>query len=187
VKNIAAIILCLSASISSLSIAEKSIAGSNAIARLKNGKYLACIKKKQPNVYDESQTCFEFIKQGTNIKGGYEVSQEGPVVCVSGTIKRNILTGSVYDDSLNSPANGVPFSELTEFRRNLPTSKSIALGGNELQVAEGKLDILQVGKNIKTNPSDYKARVTYKKATLNLSKFQYISAIKKISDADCLK
>jgi hypothetical protein len=185
-KNITAIILCLSASISSLSIAERSIAAPNSIARLKNGKYLACIKKKQPDTYDESQTCFEFVKQGTNIKGGYELTQEGPVVCMVGTIRRNIITGSVYDRSVSSPANGVPFDEVEELRSKLPTSTPTALT-THLQVAAGKLEILKVGKEIETNPFDYSGKITYKKATLNVSKFQYISSVKKISYADCLK
>ena len=185
-KNITAIMLCLAASISLLSVTERSIAAPNAIARLKNGKYLACIKKKQPDVYDESQTCFEFSKQGTNIKGGYDVSAEGPFVCVVGTIKRNIITGSVYDNSVSSAANGVPFEEVEELRSKLPTSKLTALT-THLQVAEGKLEILNVGKDIKTNPFDFSGKITYKKAVLNLSGFKYISSIKKISYADCLK
>lgn len=184
-KNITTFILCLAASITSLSVTERSIAAPNAIARLKNGKYLACSKKQQPNIYDESQICFEFFKQGINIKGIY-IPPEGAVLCIVGTIKRNIITGSVYDDSLDSPANGVPFSELEELRRNLPTSKSIDLT-TDLQVAEGKLEIFKVGKNIKTNPFDFSGRVTYKKATLNLSKFQYISSTRKMSSTDCLK
>jgi hypothetical protein len=186
VKNITIIVLCLAASITSLLVTERSIAAPNAIARLKNGKYLACVKKKQPDVYDESQTCFEFVKQGTNIKGGYEVSQEGPVVCVIGTIRRNILTGFVYDDSVSSAANGVPFEEVEELRSKLPTSTPTALT-THLQVAEGKLEILKVGKDIKTNPFDFSGKITYKKAMLNLTKFQYISSIKKISQADCVR
>jgi hypothetical protein len=186
VKNITAIILCLAASITSLSVTERSIAAPNAIARLRNGKYLACIKKKQPDVYDESQTCFEFIKQGSNIKGGYELSQEGPVVCVIGSIKRNILTGSVYDDSVSSPANGVPFDEVEELRNKLPTSKLTELT-THLQVAEGKLEIIKVGKDIQNNPYDFSGKITYKKAMLNLTKFQYISSIKKINHSDCWK
>jgi hypothetical protein len=186
VKNITAIIVCLAASITSLSVTERSIAAPNTIARLKSGKYLACTKKKQPDVYDESQTCFEFVKQGTNIKGGYEVSQEGPVVCVSGTIKRNILTGSVFDDSVSSAANGVPFDGVEELRSKLPKSKPTDLT-THLQVAEGKLEILKVGKDIKENPFDFSGKITYKKARLNLSDFQYISSVKKISYADCLK
>ncbi len=194
VKNITTTVLCLAASISSLSIAERSlaeplqrrIAAPNSIARLKNGKYLACTKKKQPDVYDESQTCFEFVKQGTNIKGGYEVTQEGPVVCIIGTIKRNILTGSVDDNSVSSAANGVPFDEVEELRNKLPTSTPTVLTSH-LQVAEGKLEILKVGKDIKDNPFDFSGKITYKKATLNVSNFQYISAVKKISYTDCLK
>jgi hypothetical protein len=186
VKNITAFILCLATSITSLSVTEKSIAAPNTIARLKNGKYLACVKKKQPDVYDESQTCFEFVKQGTNIKGGYEVSQEGPVVCVIGTIKRNTITGSVYDDSVSSAANGVPFDGIEELRSKLPTSKPTDLT-THLQVAEGKLEILKVGKDIKNNPFDFSGKITYKKAMLNTSKFQYISSVKKINYADCLK
>jgi hypothetical protein len=188
VKNITAIIFCLAASISSLSIAERSIAAPNAIARLKNGKYLTCIKKYQPNVYDESQRCFEFFKQGSKIKGSYELSPEGPDVCITGTIIRNIITGSAYDNSLNSPANGVPFSELEELRLNLPTAKLTALDiHNYLQVAEGQLEISKVSKDIKTNPYNYSARVTYKKAKLDLGGLQYISSIEKISFVNCLK
>jgi hypothetical protein len=186
VKNITALILCLATSITSLLVTEKSIAAPNAISRLKNGKYLACVKKKQPEVYDESQTCFEFVKQGTNIKGGYEVSQEGPVVCVIGTIKRNILTGSVYDDSVSSAANGVPFDGVEELRSKLPTSKLTDLT-THLKVAEGKLEILNVGKDIKTNPFDFSGKITYKKAMLNLSEFRYISSLKKASYNDCMK
>jgi hypothetical protein len=187
VKNITAIILCLASSITGLlSVTETSIAAPRSIARLGNGKYLACIKKKQPDVYDESQTCFEFIKQGSNIKGGYEVSQEGPVVCVIGTIKRNIITGSVHDDSVSSPANGVPFDGVEELRSKLPTSAPTALT-THLQVAEGKLEILKVGKDIKNNPYDFSGKITYKKAVLNLNEFKYISSIKKINSTDCLK
>jgi hypothetical protein len=186
VKNITAIILCLATSTTSLSVTEISIAAPKSIARLGNGKYLACTKKKQPDVYDESQTCFEFTKQGSNIKGGYEVSQEGPVVCVSGTIKRNIITGSVYDNSVSSAANGVPFDGVEELRSKLPTSTPTALT-THLQVGEGKLEILKVGKDIKDNPYDFSGKITYKKAVLNLNKFQYVSSIKKINYSDCLK
>jgi hypothetical protein len=175
VKNIAATILCLATSITSLSVTKTSNAAPKSIARLGNGKYLACVKKKQPDVYDESQTCFEFIKQGRNIKGGYEVTQEGPVVCVVGTIKRNIITGSVYDDSVSSAANGVPFDGIEELRSKLPTSTPTPLT-THLQVAEGKLEISKVG-----------GQITYRKAVLNLNEFKYISSIKKINFTDCLK
>jgi hypothetical protein len=186
VKNITAIIFCLATSITSLSVAETSIAAPKSIARLANGKYVTCIKKKQPDVYDESQTCFEFIKQGSNIKGGYEVTQEGPVVCVVGTIKRNIITGSVYDDSVSSAANGVPFDGVEELRSKLPTSTPTDLT-THLRVAEGKLEILKVGKDIKDNPYDFFGKITYKKAVLNLNEFKYISSIKNINSTDCLK
>jgi hypothetical protein len=186
VKNITAIILCLATSTTSLSVTEISIAAPKSIARLANGKYVTCIKKKQPDVYDESQTCFEFIKQGTKIKGGYEVTQEGPVVCIIGTIKRNIITGSVYDNSVSSAANGVPFDGVEELRSKLPTSTPTALT-NHLQVAEGKLEILKVGKDIKDNPYDFSGKITYKKAVLNLNEFKYTSSIKKVNFSDCLK
>jgi hypothetical protein len=186
VKNITSTILCLATFTTSLLFADLSIAAPRSIARLGNGKYLVCVKKKQPDVYDESQTCFEFIKQGRNIKGGYEVTQEGPVVCVVGTIKRNIITGSVYDDSVSSAANGVPFDGIEELRSKLPTSTPTPLT-THLQVAEGKLEISKVGKDIKNNPYDFSGQITYRKAVLNLNEFKYISSIKKINFTDCLK
>jgi hypothetical protein len=185
VKNITAIIFYLVASITSLPSGEASIAAPKSIASLKNGKYLACIKKKRPNFFDGSQICFEFIKQGTNIKGDY-FGPEGPGVCVIGTIKRNILTGSAYDDEISSVGYGVSFDGVEELRRNLPKSKPIELM-THLQAAEGKLEIIKVGKDIKTNPHDFSGKITYKKATLNLSDFKYISSIKKIDSNDCVK
>jgi hypothetical protein len=177
VKNIILWLLFLCISISFLSASERSIASPKTIAKLKNGKYSACVNQKRSNFYDESQTCFSFLKQGNNIKGGYEVTQEGPVVCVKGTITNNIITGSVSDDSINSAYNGVEISELEELRSKLPKSKLIPLT-TYLQVAEGRLDILKVGDKIKTNPHDFYARVTYAKARLDLDKFKYISPLK---------
>jgi hypothetical protein len=176
-KNIRLFSLLISISISLLSVGEKSIAAPKSIARLKNGNYLACIKKKQPNFYDESQTCFSFSKHNDRIAGGYEVSQEGPIVCVIGTVKNNIINGSASDDSVNSAANGVVFNDIEDLRRELPKSELIYLA-TYLQVADGKLDVIRVGNNVKTNPLDFEAKITYKRAKLNLSKFQYITTLK---------
>jgi hypothetical protein len=184
-KNTALLLLLISGSIFSLSVSEESISAPNGIARLKNGKYLACVNKKQPNIYDESQTCFSFGKQGNRITGGYEVSQEGPIVCVTGTVKNNVITGSAYDDSINSAANGVTFNDIEDVRRNLPKSKPIYLA-TYLQVADGKLSVLKVGKNVKTKPLDFEAKITYGRAKLDLSKFQYISRLRN-EVYDCLE
>jgi hypothetical protein len=184
-KNIRLFSLLISISISLLSVGEKSIAAPKSIARLKNGSYLACVKKKQPNFYDESQACFSFIKQKDRIVGGYEVSQEGPIVCVIGTVKNNIINGSAYDDSVNSAANGVVFNDLDNLRRNLPKSKPIALT-THLQVANGKLNIIRVGDRVKTNPFDFQAKITYKNAKLDLNQFQYIATLKK-ENYECSK
>ncbi len=184
-KNIVLALLLLSSSICSLSIAQRSIAVPRNIARLKDGKYTACTKIKQPKIYDESQTCFSFIKRGRTIKGGYEVTQEGPVICVVGTTKNNLITGSAYSDDMNSASHGVPLSAIDRVRRKLPKSKFIEMT-THLKVAQGKISPIKVGDSIKTNPYDYEARIAYKKATLNLNEFQYIYAFKS-SDDDCLK
>jgi hypothetical protein len=184
-KNTALLLLLIAGSIFSLSVSEESISAPNGIARLKNGKYLACVNKKQPNIYDESQTCFSFGKQGNRITGGYEVSQEGPIVCVTGTVKNNVIIGSAYDDSINSAANGVTFNDIEDVRRNLPKSKPIYLA-TYLQVADGKLSVLKVGKNVKTKPLDFEAKITYGRAKLDLSKFQYISRLRN-EVYDCLE
>ncbi len=184
-KNIVLALLLLSASIGSLSIAEKSIAVPRNIAKLKDGRYTACTKIKQPNIYDESQTCFSFIKKGRKIKGGYEITQEGPVICVTGTAKNNLITGSAYSDDINSASHGVPISEIDQVRRRLPKSKFIEMT-NHLKIAQGELSPVKIGDSIKNNPYDYEARIAYKKASLNLNEFQYIYAIKSVDD-DCLK
>jgi hypothetical protein len=179
-KNSSLLLLLISVLISLFSVSERSIAAPKSIARLKNGNYLACIKKKNSNFYDESQTCFSFSKQNDRIAGGYEVSQEGPVVCVIGTVQNNMVNGFAYDDSVNSAANGVVFSDIENLRRELPKSKLIYLA-TYLQVADGKLDVIKVGNNVKTNPFDFEAKITYKRAKLNLNKFQYITTLKKES------
>ncbi len=184
-KNIVLALLLLSSSIGSLSIAERSIAVPKNIARLKDGRYTACTKIKQPKIYDESQTCFSFIKKGKRIKGGYEVTQEGPVICIVGTAKNNLITGSAYSDDVNSASHGVPLSEIEQVRRKLPKSKFIEMT-THLKVAKGNIGSIKVGDSIKTNPYDYEARIAYTKATLNLNEFEYIYAIKSVDD-DCVK
>jgi hypothetical protein len=185
VRNIVLALLILSSSIGSLSIAEKSVAVPRNIAKLKDGKYTACTKLKQPKIYDESQTCFSFIKKGRKIKGGYEVTQEGPVICVIGTAKNNLITGSAYSDAVNSASHGVPLSEIERIRSKLPKSKFIGMTSH-LKVAQGNLGKIKVGDRIKNDPHDYQARIAYKKASLNLNEFQYIYALRS-SDRDCLK
>jgi hypothetical protein len=186
VKNILLALLLLSSSIGSLSIAERSMAVPRNIARLKDGRYTACTKIRQPKIYDESQTCFDFIKKGRKIKGGYEVTQEGPVICVIGTIKNNLITGSAYSDDVNSASHGFPLPEIEQVRRKLPKSKFIGMTIH-LKVAQGNLGKIKVGEQIKTNPYDYEARIAYKKAILNLNEFQYISPLKSSDEDDCLK
>jgi hypothetical protein len=186
VKNILLALLLLSSSIGSLSIAERSIAVPRNISRLKDGRYTACTKIRQPKVYDESQTCFDFIKKGRKIKGGYEVTQEGPVICVIGTIKNNLITGSAYSDDVNSASHGFPLSDLEQVRRKLPKSKFIGMT-THLKVAQGNLGKIKVGEQIKNNPYDYEARIIYKRSILNLNQFQYISPLKSSDDDDCLK
>jgi hypothetical protein len=185
VKNLVLALLLLSSSIGSLSIAQISIAVPRNIARLKDGRYTACTKIKQPQVYDESQTCFSFSKQGKRIRGGYEVTQEGPVICVVGTAKNNLITGSAYSDDVNSASHGVPLSEIEQVRSKLPKSKFIEMTSH-LKVARGNLSSIKVGDGIKNNPHDYEARIAYRKAALNLNEFQYIYAMKSVDD-DCLK
>jgi hypothetical protein len=185
VKNIVLALLLVTSSIYSLSIAEISIAVPRNIARLKDGKYTACTKIKQPNIYDESQTCFSFIKKGRRIKGGYEVTQEGPVICVVGTARNNLITGSAYSDDINSASHGVPLPEIEQVRSKLPKSKFIEMT-THLKVALGNLGSVKVGDSVKNNPYDYEARISYRKAALNLNEFQYIYAMKSVDD-DCVK
>ena len=184
-KNLVLALLVLSSSIGSLLIAQTSIAVPKNIARLKDGRYTACTKIKQPQVYDESQTCFSFSKKGKRIKGGYEVTQEGPVICVIGTTKNNLITGSAYSDDINSASHGVPFSRIEQVRKELPKAKFIEMTSH-LKVAQGSLSQIKVGDSIKTNPYDYEAKIAYKKASLNLNEFQYIYPLKSVDD-DCLK
>jgi hypothetical protein len=185
VKNLVLALLLLSSSIGSFSIAERSIAAPNNISKLKDGKYSACIKLEQPTVDDESQTCFLFIKQGSKIKGAYEITQKGPVICVMGTVRNNLITGSAYYDTINAASPfGVPIDRIEEIRRELPKSKLVELLPS-LKVAQGNLSPIKIGENIKTNPRDYQAKITYKKATVDLIKFSYVSAVSR--DSECLK
>jgi hypothetical protein len=160
-------------------LTQISTADTNTIERLQDGKYIACTRQKPLDAHDFSKVCFSFMKQGKNIKGAYKISQpdgvsEDATACIAGVIKDRALIGYVY---FNSAKNGIGFEEIGKIRSELPRSQPIALTTN-LQIAEGKIDIFSVGANIKTDPHNYSARVTYVKSRLDLTKFNYVSSLK---------